>query len=255
MRARGLKPSFFKNELLATSDPLYAWVFEGLWCLADRDGRLEDRPRRIHIEINAGRAYEGTESSLTWLAEQGFIVRYEHGNNRYIQVVNFSRHQNPHIKEPKSTIPAPYSNGSDTVPNQSSNGTSTVPASGQHSSSPASSLTPDSGLLTPDCLLRSKTRSGVFPRSKTRSGRARTRRCPVDYEPDRAFALSVLPDLDVETEVSRFRDHEFRDPRSDWAAVWRNWVRTGRDTGRYARKLTHSDPAIQAFLDQGYRFG
>ena len=44
MRARNLKPSIFKNELLAVADPLYTLVFEGLWCLADREGRLEDRP-------------------------------------------------------------------------------------------------------------------------------------------------------------------------------------------------------------------
>lgn len=106
MRARNLKPSLFKNELLATTDPINAWVFIGLWCLADREGRLEDRPRRIHLEINPGRAYEGTEAALTWLAEQGFIVRYAHGSGQYIQVVSFKKHQNPHPREVASVIPA-----------------------------------------------------------------------------------------------------------------------------------------------------
>jgi hypothetical protein len=107
MRARNVKPSLFKNELLATSDPLNTWIFEGLWCMADREGRLEDRPRRIHLEINPGRAYEGTELALVWLAEHGFILRYTNGANQYIQVINFDKHQNPHPREIPSVIPAP----------------------------------------------------------------------------------------------------------------------------------------------------
>jgi hypothetical protein len=107
MRARNVKPSLFKNEFLATSDPLNTIIFEGLWCMADKEGRLEDRPRKIHLEINAGRAYEGTEAALAWLAEQGFILRYAHGADRYIQVVNFHKHQNPHPREAESVIPAP----------------------------------------------------------------------------------------------------------------------------------------------------
>lgn len=141
VRARNLKPSIFKNELLATSDPLHAWVFEGLWCLADREGRLEDRPRRIHLEINAGRAYEGTEASLNWLAENGFITRYTAQQTAYIQVVNFKKHQNPHVREPASSIPAPDEHGA-----------GTVQGSVEHQSGPALSpfLIPDSPFPLPE---------------------------------------------------------------------------------------------------------
>jgi hypothetical protein len=51
MRARNIKPGFFKNEELATKDPLARILFEGLWCMADREGRLEDRPARIKAEV------------------------------------------------------------------------------------------------------------------------------------------------------------------------------------------------------------
>lgn len=107
MRARNIKPSLFKNELLAVADPLHTLIFEGLWCMADREGRLEDRPARIHIEVNPGRAYNTTEASLAWLTEQGFIHRYAAQGMRLIQVVNFAKHQHPHHREPPSTLPPP----------------------------------------------------------------------------------------------------------------------------------------------------
>ena len=46
-RARNIKPSFFTNELLGTEDPMVSLTFAGLWCLADKEGILEDRPLRI----------------------------------------------------------------------------------------------------------------------------------------------------------------------------------------------------------------
>lgn len=50
-RARNIKPGFFANEDLAECDPLARLLFAGLWCLADREGRLEDRPKRIRAEL------------------------------------------------------------------------------------------------------------------------------------------------------------------------------------------------------------
>jgi len=46
------------------------------------------------------------ERILEELAEAGCIVRYESGGRRFIQVVNFLKHQTPHVREPASTIPA-----------------------------------------------------------------------------------------------------------------------------------------------------
>lgn len=106
MRARSLKPALFKNELLAVSDPLYTLVFEGLWCLADREGRLEDRPAKIHFDVNPGRAFDGTCGALDWLAENGFIVRYSVGSMRLIEIPSFLKHQKPHLNEKPSVLPA-----------------------------------------------------------------------------------------------------------------------------------------------------
>src|SRR3990167_272679 len=97
-RSRNLKPGFFKNEDLADLGPLTQVLFAGLWTLADRKGRLEDRPRRIKAEILP--FYEADiEQLLSGLNASKFIQRYLVGGNKYIQIINFHKHQNPHIKE------------------------------------------------------------------------------------------------------------------------------------------------------------
>lgn len=50
-RARNIKPGFFQNELLAEIDPLGRLLFAGLWTIADREGRLEDRAKRIKVAL------------------------------------------------------------------------------------------------------------------------------------------------------------------------------------------------------------
>lgn len=108
-RTRSIKPAFFDNETLGDLPPLTRLLFIGLWCIADREGRLEDKPRRIkkillgYDDIDA----EGTDSMLQSLHDSGFICRYSMGEERYIEVVNFTKHQNPHVKEKASVIPPP----------------------------------------------------------------------------------------------------------------------------------------------------
>lgn len=112
-RARTIKPSFFKNETLAELPLSARLLFIGLWTLADRAGRLEDRPRRIKAEIFPYEDYD-VESGLSDLCSGEFIVRYQVDESAYIQIVTFDKHQSPHVKEPASTIPAPYKYGAST---------------------------------------------------------------------------------------------------------------------------------------------
>jgi uncharacterized protein YdaU (DUF1376 family) len=62
------------------------------------------------------------------------------------------------------------------------------------------------------------------------------KRAPEDFAPDLDFAREQIADLDAEAEAAKFRDFEFKTPRSDWPAAWRNWIRTCRDNGKYARR-------------------
>lgn len=105
-RARNIKPSFFSNEILAECDPYARILFAGLWTIADREGRLEDRPRKIKAELLP---YDDCDANilLAELEQRGFIVRYERDDEKYIQIKNFTKHQNPHHMEVASIIPAP----------------------------------------------------------------------------------------------------------------------------------------------------
>lgn len=105
-RLRTIKPGFFLDEDLAECQPLARLLFAGLWTIADREGRLEDRPRRIKAAVLPYDDCDG-DTLLGELAERGFIVRYEACGARYIAIPSWSRHQNPHVKETASTIPAP----------------------------------------------------------------------------------------------------------------------------------------------------
>jgi hypothetical protein len=163
MRARNIKPGFFKNENLGKKDPLARILFAGLWSMADREGRLEDRPARIKAEILPYDTCD-IENLLSSLAEgdDPFILRYESGGHRYIQIIHFLKHQNPHLRESRSTLPAPDKHSActslapdmhqaSTVSAQCKHQTSMVQAPDQHSESPADSLIPDS--LIPDSLI------------------------------------------------------------------------------------------------------
>ncbi|MBX9914064.1 MAG: hypothetical protein K2Y25_09205 [Pseudomonadaceae bacterium] len=146
-RARNIKPALFKNEVLGVADPMLTLLFEGLWLLSDRSGRLEDRPLRIKGELFPYRDGLNMESMLEWLALNGFIVRYQVDGKRYIEIDNFVKHQNPHKNEPESEIPSP----SDTCAASDKIGTTTDGVS----SAPADSLIPDSlslDFLIPDSL-------------------------------------------------------------------------------------------------------
>lgn len=122
-RSRNIKPSFFTNDDLAEIEPLGRLLFIALWTMADREGRLEDRPRRIKAEALP---YDDADvdALLDALHKLGFILRYVVSGNRYIQVCAFTKHQNPHVKEAPSTIPAPDEHGASTVQDTTKTGTS-----------------------------------------------------------------------------------------------------------------------------------
>lgn len=101
-----MKPGFFTNEDLAELSFAHRLCFAGLWTLADRDGRMEDRPRRIKAALFPYDAVE-IDALLAGLAERGFIVRYVADGAAYLSIPTFLQHQRPKTDEHPSSIPAP----------------------------------------------------------------------------------------------------------------------------------------------------
>lgn len=124
-RIRYIKPEFFNDEDIAALPLLCRIFFAGLWTQADREGRLEDRPRYLKAAILP---YDDcdAEELLNVLSQQKertqipFILRYEGNGRKYIQILNFLKHQKPHATEKDSEIPPP--NGDLTVNSVVSNG-------------------------------------------------------------------------------------------------------------------------------------
>jgi hypothetical protein len=109
-RIRAIKPEFFRNEQLAELPFEDRLLFIGLWTQADKAGRLEDRPKRLKGELFP---YDdlNIDDALGRLANAGLIVRYEGNGLRLIAIPTWHKHQQPHIKESVSTLPAPGPHG------------------------------------------------------------------------------------------------------------------------------------------------
>jgi hypothetical protein len=105
-RIRSIKHGFFTNEELADCSRDARLLFIGLWVIADREGRLKDRPRKIKVEVFP---YDDVEVSplLDELQQAKFLIRYQVNGEPYIQILNFTKHQRPHPNEPASEIPPP----------------------------------------------------------------------------------------------------------------------------------------------------
>lgn len=105
-RARNIKPKFFTNQELVELPFSTRLLFIGLWTLADRAGRMEDKPKRIKMEIFPADNVD-VDAALNELQSAGLIQRYAANGTRYLAVLAFLKHQNPHHKEAASTIPEP----------------------------------------------------------------------------------------------------------------------------------------------------
>lgn len=149
-RARNIKPAFFDNDELAENDPLGRLLFIGLWTLADYQGNLEWRSKRIQKQLLAYDKCDIDKLAIN-LDKSGFIRFYSDGENLYVNIANFTKHQNPHKNE--------RSKGSD-IPSYSEDGRQLVDLKGLKINRDLSGLKPDNSdsnradslLLIPDSL-------------------------------------------------------------------------------------------------------
>lgn len=104
MRTRDIKPGFYLNEDLAECSCWARLIFPALWMLADREGRLEYRPKRIKAEILP---YDGEDmvALIGELETHRLVKRYKVDGKEYLWIPTFLRHQKPHPNEKPSILP------------------------------------------------------------------------------------------------------------------------------------------------------
>lgn len=190
-RSRNIKPGLFTNELIAELQAFDRLLFIGLWCLADREGRLEDRPKRIKMELFPCDDY-AVDGGLSHLAGAGFISRYQINGSPIIEIDNFQKHQSPHGTEKDSVLPG--KDGLLTINERKANGVVTGKKRMVHVSSgelnvnpPLSNVNPPSNnALIPDSLIPIEHNT---PHA-TAEGSAE----PVDPKAPTEMALEWVPD-------------------------------------------------------------
>ena len=179
-RARNIKPGFFRNAELVELGFDARLLFIGLWTIADRSGRLEDRPKQIKMELFPADNMD-CDGLLHELSAIGMVVRYEVDGKRYLQVTNFVKHQNPHRDEKASTIPAMLCDDAKEEQEEGLQDASTVQAQCERDANTvAIGLNPD--VLNPESLL-------LNPESKHTA--KKTRRD--DFSDDFLDAWSLYP--------------------------------------------------------------
>lgn len=246
-RARNIKPGIMANEELAELSHSHRLLFIYLWMLADREGRLEDRPKRIKAEAFPYDEGLDVEVMLDDLVSAGFIQRYDRCGVRAVQVLNFTKHQTPHSREKASVIPAPVLvDGKDVIETDlgSAEGIpSTARGDADEQPSPLA-VRPDSLILrSSDSLISEEEQAPQQRRPSPEPGDAqppekpkRGSRLPEDWTlPDDwlAWALAERPEFGeagMRKVGECFGDHWRAATgkgatKVDWLATWRNWVR------------------------------
>jgi hypothetical protein len=182
--------------------------------------------REFSVNVNA---------MLDALQDRGFILRYVVQGIRYIQVVNFEKHQRPHSNETPSAIP-PHNQAKsidrhkklstkvDSAVNQGEQRFGLIPDTGF-----IDSLIPDTGLLE----------SADAPAADAIAPSKATTKRPTAMSEDwiaghhlyewgvgEGFRTATLDD-----ETCKFRDHFIATgkPMKDWDAAWKNWMRRSRE--------------------------
>ncbi len=200
-RTRNIKPEFFKHEGLAEIEPLGRLLFAGLWLLADREGRLEDRPKRIKTDTLP---YDDcdVDNLLQKLAEKGFIIRYEVKGKRFIEIPTFKKHQHIVGTEKPSEIPGPQG-----VDNSFSNEFEKKSNNVEKKSNELEEMAPESLILNP-----------IYTTTTTRA-RAREEK-PVDNNDDEWAQVTTTFNNNIHPISGQIELDRLHDLYKDFGAVW-----------------------------------
>jgi hypothetical protein len=247
-RIRTIKPEFWLSEDMASATREARLLAIALLNYVDREGRCEDRPARIKAALfpyETDRDFD-IESNLSELASPkvDYLVRYEVGGKKYLQIKNFLKHQRPNVNESASAHPE--------APLHENDRASTKMISKSRDASIVHSLTPEIHSHTPELP------PVVEKPPKPKKGVARP--WPED--------LTLTPEM---REYARRGgvgdpDKEFRDWRNycdshgktyiDWSAAWRTRIDNAPKYQRAGPALPNSGgPEPKSMRDELRRQG
>lgn len=126
MRARNLKPEFFRDRKMGVMGPTTALVFQALWCLADDFGTVPCDPEQVKGEMFVYWPDVGVPEiagALRHLCGTGRVTLFMVGDQLFARILNWKKHQKPHkpsaFKHPTTgqevawdgDVPVPHSTG------------------------------------------------------------------------------------------------------------------------------------------------
>ncbi len=104
-RIRTVKPEFFTSESVLAVSPLARLFFIGLWCEADREGRLKWKPKTLKFRYLPSESVN-IEKLCGELEAEKMIVTYSVDGIDYCEIPGFRSHQVINNREKESELPS-----------------------------------------------------------------------------------------------------------------------------------------------------
>lgn len=201
-RIRTIKPEFFTSEDIVSLTPLARLFYVGLWCEADREGRMDWKVGTLKMRYLPGDSCDVQELARE-LIDAGLIDIYEVDGKTYAEIPSFTKHQVINNRESESTRPARVVDASSRVKAEGKEGREGKEGNGKEGKGGA-----DATAARP------------------------TKKCPTDFlvtDDMKAWALTNAPHVDLTVATASFRDYTFKTAHTDWIGAWRNWMRKSQE--------------------------
>ena len=102
-RIRTVKPEFFTSEDIVSLSAFARLLYIALWCEADKEGRLEWKPRTFKMRYLPADSVD-VDALCGELIERRLVVLYGNG---LAYIPGFAKHQHINPRESASTLPGP----------------------------------------------------------------------------------------------------------------------------------------------------
>jgi hypothetical protein len=215
-RIRTIKPEFFTSDDICSLSPLARLLYVGLWCEADREGRLVWSPG-----VLKRRYLPDDDCDIGVLAQEligrRLVVLYQEA---YAHIPSFARHQHVSPKEAQSRLPAPAGQSPQGREGEGKEGEGTKPG-------------------------------GDGKEQASKGGPAHAHALPEGWKPDDedlAWAATARPDLAraaIDGETERFRHHATAHARTAhrWGPSWRLWISKAHAPAPTSSRVPGAAPA------------